>query len=104
MDFHLGIHWLSSFSLRNSFYLLVDLVLCPENLALATVRLGPPEYGWKEVWFTPHLQLESYQLSSALGNRLSFSFFWLFLKAFLNLGRVGSFCPLWDPSCVHGVV
>ena len=37
---------------------------------------GPPEYGWKEVWFTPHLQLESYQLSSALGNRLSFSFFW----------------------------
>lgn len=88
---------LSSFSLRNSCYLLVDLVLCPENLAFVTVRLGPHEYGWKKYSFYTPFAARILPTFISSGNRLSFSFFRLFSRKRFYLGR-------WDLFTLFGTL
>ena len=97
MDFHLGTHWLSSFSLRNSCYLLVELVLCPENLALATVRLGAP-WIWLErsMVYTP---FATRILPTFISSRESSEFFFLSVicKSISESWEGGIFSPSLGP-------
>ena len=110
MDFHLGIHWLSSFSLRNSFYLLVDLVLCPENLALATVRLGAP-WIWLErsMVYTP---FAARILPTFISSRESSEFFFLLVifesiseswEGGIFLSSLGPFLCPWSCLILLGI-
>lgn len=77
------------FTPRDSYYLLVCLILCPENLAWQLLGWGP-QIWLDRMWIELHLWLgptDCYQLSG----ELSKSFFWLSLGVTLDLESVVSF-------------